>query len=104
VTPIIQNNTNMTCWPGGFTSIIPLFYIDAANLSRPESDCKCLLVLKHLAILDAAASLLKRAREQGAPVNPRVHARRGEDGDDVSRRQHSFDVPVVIRDEAAAAA
>ena len=68
-----------------------------------HSDCLKLGVLKNLPILNAAASLLKRSREECAPVNPRIHARRGEHGDDVPCRHHPFDVPMLVDDEAAAA-
>ena len=68
-----------------------------------HSDCLKLGVLKNLPILNAAASLHKRSREECAPVNPRIHARRGEHGDDVPCRHHPFDVPMLVDDEAAAA-
>jgi hypothetical protein len=48
-----------------------------------------------------SAGLLKRSREEGAPIDPRVDARRGEDGDDVSCRHDYFHVPVLVDDEAA---
>lgn len=54
-------------------------------------------------MLNAAAGLRKRSREEGASVDPRVHAWRGEDGDNVPCRDYSFDSPVLVDDEAAAA-
>ena len=74
-----------------------------ANLQARFRIRRKLRVSNHLSILDPAASLLKRSREEGAPIDPRVHARWGEDGDDVSCRHDSFHLLAVVEDEAAAA-